>query len=272
MGYDFVRYEEGMGFVRRQIATADTAQGAAKQRSWADEHHGMIASWQDFERYPWPRLDDVDFFAYEYINGHLPDGMGLICCHAAGMFEHLSYLFSLEGLCIAVKESPDLVGAVAERLGGLMLGFYRHLLDLDRVIAIFPGDDMGFRSATIISPADLRTFVLPWHARFAALTHERGLPYFMHSCGNLTEIMPDLIDTVWIDGKHSFEDAIMPVDEFQRRYGDRIACLGRRRHQYPGGWDIGRCTPAHTPADRNVWAAGTIRHRLGQFCTQLRAD
>jgi uroporphyrinogen decarboxylase len=38
--------------------------------------------------------------------------------------------------------------------------------------------------------------------------------------------MPDLIETVGIDGKHSFEDAIIPVAEFHARYGDRIAVLG----------------------------------------------
>lgn len=38
--------------------------------------------------------------------------------------------------------------------------------------------------------------------------------------------MPDLIEDVGIDGKHSFENAILPVLEFQRRYGDHIAVLG----------------------------------------------
>jgi len=38
--------------------------------------------------------------------------------------------------------------------------------------------------------------------------------------------MDTLIDDVGIDGKHSYEDAIMPVDQFQERYGTRIACLG----------------------------------------------
>jgi uroporphyrinogen decarboxylase len=226
LGYDFVRYEEAMPFTRHSLLTADTAEGAHKQRAWADEHTALIASWQDFEAYPWPKPEQVDFYAYEYLNSHLPDGMGLICCHAGGMFEHLTYLMSLEGLCLAIHDAPDLVQAVAERLGRLMEGFYTHLLDLDRVIAIFPGDDMGFRSATTISPAALRSYTLPWHKRFAAMTHAKGLPYFLHSCGNLMQIMDTLIDDVRIDGKHSYEDAIIPVNEFQARFGDRIACLG----------------------------------------------
>ena len=38
--------------------------------------------------------------------------------------------------------------------------------------------------------------------------------------------MEDLISDVRIDAKHSFEDAILPAQEFQTRYGDRIGVLG----------------------------------------------
>ncbi len=38
--------------------------------------------------------------------------------------------------------------------------------------------------------------------------------------------MNDLIVDVGIDGKHSVEDAILPVTEAKGRYGDKIALLG----------------------------------------------
>jgi len=107
-----------------------------------------------------------------------------------------------------------------------MVGFYRHLLDLDRLVAVFPGDDMWYNVGTLISPRDLRSLFLPWHRKFATMAHAKGLPYFLHSCGNLEKIMPDLINDVKIDGKHSYENNIIPVQEFQKKYGDRIAVLG----------------------------------------------
>ena len=55
---------------------------------------------------------------------------------------------------------------------------------------------------------------------------EFGKPYLLHSCGNLDAIMDDLIETVGIDGKHSFEDTILPVTEAYRRYGQKISILG----------------------------------------------
>ncbi|MGQ9631749.1 MAG: uroporphyrinogen decarboxylase family protein [bacterium] len=226
MGYDFVRFERGLGFAERKLLADDTAPGSKKQRAWADEHRGSIMSWEDFESYPWPKVENMDFFPFEYINDHLPEGMGLITSHGGGIFEHLSWIMSYEGLCFALYDNPELVGAVSDRLGELMTAFYEHLLDLENVIVIFPGDDMGFRTGTLIAPDDLRRYCLLWHKRFAAMAHERGIPYFLHSCGNLESIMEDLISNVGIDGKHSFEDAITPVEEFQARYGSRIAVLG----------------------------------------------
>ncbi len=226
MGYDFVRFEQGLGFAENQLFAPDPAPGSGKQRGWVDHRHGTISSWADFERYPWPKVDEMDFFAFEYVNDHLPDGMGLMTCHGGGPFEHMSHIMSLEGLGLALYDAPDLVQAVADKVGGLMAAFYRHLCDLDRVIALFQGDDMGFRTSTLVSPEVLRTFVLPWHKRFAEMAHDRGVPYFLHSCGNVVAIMDDLIEDVGIDGKHSYEDAILAVQDFQARYGDRVAVLG----------------------------------------------
>ena len=226
LGYDSVRFERGFDFRETKIDAADTAKGSNRQRAWADEHRGSIMSWQDFDSYPWPKLEEFDFFPFEYIDSHLPDGMGLITCHAGGVFEHLSWIMSYEGLALALHDDPALVEAVSQKIGTLLTGFYRNLLDLERVVAIFPGDDMGFKTGTLISPDDLRRYCLIWHKRIAAMVHKKKLPYFLHSCGNLSAILEDLVEDVKIDGKHSYENTIIPVEDFQRRYGQRIAVLG----------------------------------------------
>jgi uroporphyrinogen decarboxylase len=225
LGYDFVRFEEPLAFIEYEVLGSDSGQRDGT-RHWRDMRRGAIATWEDFERYPWPEVTSESLANYEFLATHLPEGMGLVACHAGGMYEHLAAIFSYEGLCFALHDRPDLVAAVAGRLGEVMLSFYRRLVELPNLIAVFPGDDMGFRSATLLSPDVLRLLILPWHKRFAAMAHERGLPYFLHSCGNLAAIIDDLVDDVGIDAKHSFENAIMPVGEFQARYGGRIGVLG----------------------------------------------
>jgi uroporphyrinogen decarboxylase len=150
----------------------------------------------------------------------------MITCHGGGLYEHLSWIMSYEGLCLALYDAPDLVKAVSDRIGGLLVKFYEHLLQLAGVIAIFQGDDMGFKTGTLLAPEVLRTYCLPWQKKLAAMTHATGRPYFLHSCGNLLDIMEDLIEDVKIDGKHSYENAILPVQEFQKKFGSRIAVLG----------------------------------------------
>ncbi|NLC57805.1 MAG: hypothetical protein GX774_13295 [Armatimonadetes bacterium] len=225
MGYDFVRFEIALPFPAKGLVGDDPTM-AGGRRGWVDQHHGVITNWEEYERYPWPKLSDADLSPFEYLSAHLPDGMGLILSHGAGVFEHLSNILSLEGLCLLLHDDPELVQTVADRIGGLMVQFYERVLQIPRVAVIFPGDDMGFRTQTLVPPDVLRRCVLPWHKRFAALAHARGIPYFLHSCGNLLEIMENLIEDVRIDGKHSFEDAILPVEQFQERFGTRIAVLG----------------------------------------------
>jgi len=85
---------------------------------------------------------------------------------------------------------------------------------------------MGFRSGTMISAQILIEKSLIWHKRMADLAHASGRLYLLHSCGNLEEILPYLIDEVKLDGRHSFEDVIEPVTVAKRRWGDRLALLG----------------------------------------------
>lgn len=42
----------------------------------------------------------------------------------------------------------------------------------------------------------------------------------------VSAIMPDLLDDVRIDGKHSYENTILPPECAKRSYGDRVAILG----------------------------------------------
>ena len=230
LGYCLVKFERALPFETHHLLAADTAPNALRDRAWSDQHSGVITSWADFEHYPWPKIEDFDFSSFEYLNAHLPEGMGLMLSHAGGPFEKISDLMSYEGMCIALYDDLPLVQAVAERVGEIMTRFYQNLLDFDRLAALFPGDDMGFRTGTLIGPDHLRMLTFPWHKRFAQMAHDKGIPYFLHSCGNLVSIMDDLIDEVGIDGKHSYEDAILPVEHFQAHYGGnepgRIAVLG----------------------------------------------
>jgi len=163
----------------------------------------------------------------EVVARNLPEGMGVFCCPSGGILEvALNDLLGYETLCYLLYDDPELVEAIFQRVGELIYGFYEKTVGLDGLAGFFQGDDMGFKTSMLISPDYLRRYVLPWHKKIAELAHKHDLLYLLHNCGYCEPIMEDLIEDVKIDAKHSFEDLIMPVGEFKRKYGDRVAVLG----------------------------------------------
>ncbi len=227
LGYDYVRGQYSFGFPgRERLFAEDTAVHGKGKRGWQDEHHGPIESWEDLERYEWPKIENASFEDIEKLEPLLPDGMKVTVGLPSGILENLSGLMGYEPLCYALAEDPDLVQAVANQIGEAELGLYRVLCDFEHVGALWINDDLGFKTQTMIAPADLRRFVFPWHKRLVDYAHAHGKPVLLHACGNLKEVMQELVEDVGIDAKHSFEDVIQPVAEFKRQYGARVAALG----------------------------------------------
>ncbi|GAI36256.1 unnamed protein product, partial [marine sediment metagenome] len=147
-----------------------------------------------------------------------PHGMGIFASFSPGVLEVLSNeLFGIEAFSYLLQDNPALVEATTNKVGELIYGAYKKIIGLDNLVGFFQGDDMGFKTATLLSPDKLRKYILPWHKRFAKLAHDNKLLYIFHSCGCLDSIMEDLIEDVKIDAKHSFEDTIMSVKEFKKK-------------------------------------------------------
>jgi uroporphyrinogen decarboxylase len=229
LGYDYVRCGvENLDMPLNRSKVDDTADlQRASGRNYMEEHHGPITNWAEFEAYPWPDPATATTRALEWYEKNLPDDM---CVIGSGGFAHfaeyVTWLMGYETLCYALYDQRDLVTAISEKLIWMYDIIVQRILQFDRVKIIWGSDDMGFKTGTLISPKDTRTFVLPGHKRIAEFSHQAGRPYLVHACGNLTTIMPDLMDDVKIDARHSFEDTIETVVEAKRKYGDRIALLG----------------------------------------------
>jgi len=229
LGYDYVRCGlDGMEMPLKRTATEDLAVLArAGGRNFMEEHSGPITNWDEFEQYPWPDPEAASAASLEWYSENLPDGMCIIGSGGFAHFaEYLTWLMGYETLCYSLYDQRDLVKAISDRLIEMFRVVIRRFLEFDRVKIIMGSDDMGFKTGTLISPDDMREFVLPGHRLMAQMAHQAGRPYILHSCGNLTEIIEDLIEDVRIDARHSFEDVIEPVTEAHAKYGDRIAHLG----------------------------------------------
>ena len=217
-GYDYATTHGGQfGF---------KSKGREKKSTVSLNEGFMITDEESFEDFIWPRAADVDFSRLEDIRPFLPDGMKLMVMGPGGVLENVFSLVGYDNLCFMLFDNPQLVKAIFDKVGGCLFEYYEASVSYDTVGLLMSNDDWGFNTQTFISPADLRKYVFPWHKKFVELAHSKNIPALLHSCGYPDKIMDDVINTMQYDGKHSFEDNIVPVEDSYEEYHDRIAILG----------------------------------------------
>jgi uroporphyrinogen decarboxylase len=210
------------------LKTKDTALLSRGDRSWAQEGFGKIRSWKDFYDYPWEKAEHVinmSEYLLNFMSKHLPDGMKIGVM--AVMFENaLEFLLGFNGLFLGIYDYPDLVEAVIEKLGEMVLKYYTLVSQMDFVGFIIHGDDLGYKSSTMLSVEYLKKYIFTWFEKYSLVVHKFKKPFWLHSCGNKDAVMETLINDVKIDGLHSFEDNCCSIADYKEKYGDRITLLG----------------------------------------------
>ena len=141
------------------------------------------------------------------------------------MLENVIEIVGFERLCLLLADDPDLVECVFEAVGETLVRYYEIAAAHPAVGACIDNDDWGFKTQTMLSPRQMRQYVFPWHKRIVAVCHRAGTPVILHSCGHFERILDDMA-AIGIDGRHSYEDTILPVEEAYERYRDRFAIIG----------------------------------------------
>ena len=186
----------------------------------------IITDRASFEAYDWPNPDDYDYSALKEIKDYLPDGMKLMVFGPNGVLENVIGLVGCDNLCYMLYEDPALVQELFEEVGSRLVRYYEIAVKFDSVGVIMSNDDWGFNTQTFLSVEDMRKYVFPWHKKIVETAHKVGKPAILHSCGYMFDVMEDIITDMHYDGKHSYEDNILPVELSYERWGGRIAIMG----------------------------------------------
>jgi uroporphyrinogen decarboxylase len=231
-GYDFVCLDTDLWAtpqIQGSIATpiADTAhlyQGGRENRGWVSTEAGIVKTWDDVERFPWPKAEDLDYSQYERIRPHLPAGMKVLatCGH---ILTAAWQLMGFEHFCLTVIQERLLVREVMARIGTELIRQLERMLSYDTVGGICFQDDIAYTSGVVISPKMLRELFFPWLADITARCHARGRPLIFHSDGKVDAVIPDII-AAGADALHAIEPKCMDIVAIKREYGDRLALVG----------------------------------------------
>lgn len=225
----YVDFWLGMGYdcIPMEIPLNCPLPAGHGQLTEGSEARVVIRTMRDYETYPWPDVETpIDFGHFETVAKLLPEGVKIVGGVSAGPYEWVSQMMGVIGLSYALADDPELVELVFQKIGSLHHSAVRQLASMEAIGALRQGDDLGFKTSTFLSPELLRKYVFPIYKKMVAEAHKQGKPFILHSCGNLAEVYEDLIEDCKIDAKHSFEDAILPVTEFKKRYGNRVTPLG----------------------------------------------
>ena len=187
---------------------------------------GVICDRESFEAYNWPDADAFDYSGLETAADLLPAGMKLIVYGPCGVLENTISLVGFERLRMLLADDADLAKDIFDAVGRRLLRYYQICAGFDTVGALIANDDWGFKTATMLSPVDLRRYVFGWYKKIVDVIHKAGKPVILHSCGNLEMVLDDIIDDMKCDAKHSFEDVIIPVEQAYEKWSGRIAILG----------------------------------------------
>jgi uroporphyrinogen decarboxylase len=220
MGYDTVSFECGLG-------------GAMPDSGCLGQHkESVIHTYEDFLKYPWDSVPNRYFSMYnqsfEALREAMPAGMKAIGGVGYGIFESVQDVIGYMNLCYISTDDPVFYEALFRKVGDISYTVWKRFLELygDIFCVMRFGDDLGFKSSTLLSPDDIRRHIIPQYTRIISLIHSYNKPFLLHSCGNIFEIMPDLIDTAKIDAKHSNEDQIADFCVWVEKYGDKIGNFG----------------------------------------------
>lgn len=90
---------------------------------------------------------------------------------------------------------------------------------------IFFSDDWGTQTDLLMSPADWRKYYKPAYERIFRRAREGGAHVWFHSCGNITAIIPDLVD-LGVNVLNPVQPQAMDVHSLAREFGGKICFYG----------------------------------------------
>ena len=164
------------------------------------------------------------------------------------LFERAHLLAGMENLLLYMAMEPDRVWALLRRVADFQIRMVERYAEAG-VEAIRATDDYGTQEALMVSPRMWRDLVKPELARICRAIKAAGLILFLHTCGRVVDIVPDLIE-VGVDVLDPIQSLSNDLPALKREYGDQISFMGGVDTQYL----LTRGTPAEIES--------TVRDRI----------
>jgi len=151
------------------------------------------------------------------------------------LFERSWFLFGMENILCEMLLQPDRM----KRLLRAFTDYHKQAMDRYSEAGAhgyFTSDDLGTQTGLIFSRDLFVDMYLPFYAELAEHCHNRGMHFWFHCCGAVTEILGDFI-AAGMDVVHPIQPYAMDQEAVARDYRGKLTFLAGIDVQYllPGG-------------------------------------
>jgi len=234
-GYDFIPLTVGMmtpgkvttesmiSKVIKDVMLKDSPD-AEKEEAWSLERTSFINNREDFEKFPWEIAAKLDFTKFYKIKDILPEEMKVIAV-SGKIFTLTWMLMGFNNFATSLIMDEQLVADVFRKVAEIQFQGLEQIFEMPHVGAVWVVDDLAFGTGPMISPQAFRDHVFTWYGEMATRCHRNKLLFIMHSDGDLTTLMEDIID-MGVDILQPIDPTCMDIVKIKKEYGDRLCLVG----------------------------------------------
>ncbi len=175
-------------------------------------------------------------------------------------FERPWGIRGMTNLLLDYKIEPDNIHRLYTALCDLYCSYIRVAVRELSPDGFWTSDDLGHQTQLFMRPQTFRQFLKPYYQKIGEVLQTNHLHWWLHSCGNNTEILEDLVET-GVTVFHPVQKGTMDEISVARKFGDRLTFLA--------GLDVQHVLQEADPAgvrEEVRWLIDTFDRSDGGMC------
>jgi uroporphyrinogen decarboxylase len=140
------------------------------------------------------------------------------------LYERAWSLRGIQNLLMDFYDHPAFVHALLEEIADYNIAQVQEAMNYD-IDAVYFGDDWGQQRGLQMGPKFWRQFIYPELKRMYSAVHTAGKYVFIHSCGDVDELLEDLIG-IGLDCFNPFQPEVMNIESLLEQFRGRLTFHG----------------------------------------------
>jgi len=185
---------------------------------------GRLITEEDPETYVFPDPDAPEL--YQGVGKRIKEAGDtvLVGNYGFSLFERAWTLTGMEDLLCQMASNKPFANALLDRVFDYAMRITVNMCEFPFDVIRY-GDDWGHQGGIIMGAPLWREMIKPRVRRLYAHVKSKGKYVMIHSCGNVTELFPDLAEC-GVDIFNPFQPEVMDTETIKNSYGDRMTFFG----------------------------------------------